>query len=206
MAKLILSSDKNVIEDIPIEKDCLTIGRLEENDIHIDSMAISSRHAKIVTMEEDAFLEDLGSTNGTFVNATQITKCALNDGDLITIGTHSLKYVRNLATDEAEQTENVVGNNGTHATSVLASLQVMNGDDSGKDIPISKKMTTLGKPGEHIAAITQRSGGFYFVHVDGGDEDSESMLNGEPVAGKGEQLKDHDVIEVAGVKMEFVTH
>ncbi len=203
MAKLTLSTEGKIVKEIPIDKDCLTIGRKKENDIHIDSMSVSGRHAKIVLIENDAFIQDLGSTNGTFVNAEKITQAHLDDGDIITLGTYSLKYVA-----EAEQVPSKKLNGSSFSTpsdQTQAHLEILDApDNQPKIIPITSKMVTLGKPGTHVAAITQRNDDYYFIHVDGGEEDAPSTVNDEPVAEK-RQLKDHDVIEVAGVKMEFRT-
>ena len=202
MAKLTLSTEGKIVDEIRIEKDCMTIGRKKENDIHIDSMSVSGQHAKIVMIEDHAFIQDLGSTNGTFVNAEKITQAHLDDGDVITLGTYSLKYV-------AEPEESGKKLNGSEysgaSDQTQAHLEIIDAPaNQPKIIPITSKMVTLGKPGTQVAAITQRHDDFYFVHVDGGEEDAPSTVNNEPVESK-RQLKDHDVIEVAGVKMEFRT-
>ena len=203
MAKLILSTEGKVVGKFKIEKDCLTIGRKEKNDIHIDNPSVSGRHAKIVMIEDHAFIQDLGSTNGTFVNAEKVTQAHLEDGDVIALGTYSLKYVA-----EAEEESSKKLNGSDHSSALdqtQAHLEILDAlDNQPKIIPITSKMVTLGKPGTQVAAITQHHDDFYFVHVDGGEEDTPSMLNDEPVENK-RQLKDHDVIEVAGVKMEFRT-
>ena len=74
MAKLILSLDGSVIKEVPLDKERLTIGRRPHNDLQIDNLAVSGEHALIVTILNDSFLEDLGSTNGTLVNGVPIKK------------------------------------------------------------------------------------------------------------------------------------
>lgn len=101
MAKLILSFDGDVVKEYELDKEVLTIGRKSENDIHIDNLAVSSNHAKVLTILNDSFIEDLGSTNGTFVGGNKVTKHALKNGESITIGKHQLKYV-NASTDNGE--------------------------------------------------------------------------------------------------------
>src|SRR5437899_1674196 len=66
MAKLILSMDNLVLKEIALAKERTTIGRKPHNDIQIDNLAVSGEHAVIVTILQDSFLEDLGSTNCTF--------------------------------------------------------------------------------------------------------------------------------------------
>ena len=90
MAKLILTFNGDKIREYPLNKECLTIGRRTDNDVRIDNLAVSGHHAQIVTILNDSFLEDLNSTNGTYVNSRPVKKHALKDGDSIAIG----KYMR----------------------------------------------------------------------------------------------------------------
>src|SRR5690606_10790408 len=93
MAKLILSMDGLVLKEIPLTKERTTIGRKPHNDIQIDNLAVSGEHAVIVTILNDSFLEDLGSTNGTVVNGNPIKKHFLQNNDVIELGKYKLKFV-----------------------------------------------------------------------------------------------------------------
>ncbi|HEX6690876.1 MAG TPA: FHA domain-containing protein, partial [Burkholderiales bacterium] len=93
MAKLILSMDGLVLKEIPLAKERTTIGRKPHNDIQIDNLAVSGEHAVIVTILNDSFLEDLGSTNGTVVNGNAIKKHFLQNNDVIELGKYKLKFV-----------------------------------------------------------------------------------------------------------------
>src|ERR671937_540199 len=93
MAKLILSMDGPVLKEIPLTKERTTIGRKPHNDIQIDNLAVSGEHAVIVTILNDSFLEDLGSTNGTIVNGNPIKKHFLQNNDVIELGKYKLKFV-----------------------------------------------------------------------------------------------------------------
>ncbi|MGH6691214.1 MAG: FHA domain-containing protein, partial [Gammaproteobacteria bacterium] len=93
MAKLILSLEGSVIREIPLDKERLTIGRRPQNDIQIENLAVSGEHACIVTILNDSFLEDLGSTNGTLVNGNPIKKHILQNNDVVEIGKYKMKYV-----------------------------------------------------------------------------------------------------------------
>src|SRR5882672_4062152 len=93
MAKLILSMDGLVLKEITLTKERTTIGRKPHNDIQIDNLAVSGEHAVIVTILQDSFLEDLGSTNGTVVNGQPVKKHFLQNNDVVELGKYKLKYV-----------------------------------------------------------------------------------------------------------------
>src|SRR2546426_12831539 len=88
MARLVLSLDGSVMAEYNMNKERYTIGRLPDNDIRIDNAAVSGHHSLIINILNDSFLEDLNSTNGTYVNGKLIKKHALQHGDVITVGHH----------------------------------------------------------------------------------------------------------------------
>jgi FHA domain len=258
MAKLILSLEGSVIREIPLDKERITIGRKAQNDIQIENLAVSGEHACIVTILNDSFLEDLGSTNGTVVNGNQIKKHILQNNDVIEIGKYKMKYVMEAATAAAapaaaEDFEKTMvmrsptkpaaaapkpaapaavkpaappspmapAASATPAPSrpaapaapaaaarpaapaepqPLAALQLLTGPNAGKEIELTKNLTTLGKPGVQVAVITRRPQGYFITHVEGANF---PVLNGKQLDAQARQLNDHDVIELAGVKMEF---
>ncbi len=250
MAKLILSLEGSVIREIPIEKERITIGRKPQNDIQIENLAVSSEHACIVTILNDSFLEDLGSTNGTLVNGNQIKKHILQNNDVIEIGKYKLKYVSEAAggratADDFEKTmvlksvrpaaaprsfgdtQAMQGPQGGVAPvagalkpppaapsapagvpkaapaaqpPVLAAVQILTGPSAGKELDLTKNLTTLGKPGVQVAVITRRPQGYFITHVEGAKL---PVINGKVIDAQARPLNDHDVIEIAGVKMEF---
>jgi predicted component of type VI protein secretion system len=85
--------DGQVLKEIPLSKERITIGRKAQNDVQIDNLAVSGEHAVIVSIMDDAFLEDLGSTNGTMVNGKAVKKHFLQDNDVVELGKYKLKYV-----------------------------------------------------------------------------------------------------------------
>lgn len=236
MAKLILSMETTVLKDIPLNKERTTIGRKPHNDIQIDNLAISGEHAVVITILNDSFLEDMGSTNGTFVNGQSIKKHFLQNGDTIELGKYRLKYVSDVPqqTSNADFEKTMILRPGAmpkmpsesaapsaapiavpvaHAAPVtpppaapsapvlpLGAIQVLSGGNAGKEMELTKTLTTLGKPGVQVAVIARRPHGYFITHVEGA---SFPVVNGTMLGTQAHQLGDHDVIELAGVKMEF---
>src|SRR5690606_40257096 len=108
MPRFILSLDGQILAEYNMTKERYTVGRLPDNDIRIDNAAVSGHHSLLINILNDSFLEDLNSTNGTYVNGKLIKKHALQHGDIITIGHHQLRYiddrVEQAVDDEFEKT------------------------------------------------------------------------------------------------------
>jgi predicted component of type VI protein secretion system len=273
MAKLILSMDGQVLKEIPLSKERITIGRKAHNDVQIDNLAVSGEHAVIVSVMDDAFLEDLGSTNGTVVNGKNVKKHFLQDNDVVELGKYKLKYVvekkpqpqaapaapaaadfektmvlrpgamkaaveqaramaaaggqpaaaqalRAAAVQQAAQSAASTGVADKDAKSAPAQatqqmpaqapagapkqqtgmIQVLSGANAGKSLELVKPLTTLCKPGVQVAVFTRRPHGYTITHVEGAQLPA---VNGQAIGNAPHALKDHDVIELAGVKMEF---
>lgn len=271
MAKLILSLEGSLIREVPLDKERIMIGRKPSNEIQIENLAVSGEHACIVTILNDSFLEDMGSTNGTLVNGNPIKKHILQNNDVIEIGKYKLKYV-------AEAPAAGQGNEDFEKTMILrappkaaaaapapakpanepapppkpstppptprpappvvkpaapaaplpaaapvaatptpsaplaaasakpaemqplAAVQILTGPSAGKELDLVKNLTTLGKPGLQVAVITRRPQGYFITHVEGAKF---PIINGKMIDAQAQPLQDHDVIELAGVKMEF---
>src|SRR5262245_10283961 len=259
MAKLILSMDGLVLKEIPLTKERTTLGRKPHNDIQIDNLAVSGEHAVIVTILNDSFLEDLGSTNGTVVNGNPIKKHFLQNNDVIELGKYKLKFVGEAAAGAAagadksdfektmvlrpaaarqpsEAPRSTPGANRAAAVQQaataaavagfadakdatktvppapqpaaaprpagqpLGAIQLLSGANAGKELELTKPLTTLGKPGVQVAVLTRRPQGYFITHVEGA---ARPNVNGQQIGPAPHALKDHDVIELAGVKMEF---
>jgi pSer/pThr/pTyr-binding forkhead associated (FHA) protein len=274
MAKLILSMDGLVLKEIPLTKERTTIGRKPHNDIQIDNLAVSGEHAVIVTILNDSFLEDLGSTNGTVVNGNPIKKHFLQNNDVIELGKYKLKFIGDAApaaagektdfektmvlrpsamkatTEQAKVAAGGASGSGpgggaqaavaqraapvqqAAATATasgfadkdakpapapaaapasspapaakpgqpLGAIQLLSGANAGKELELTKPLTTLGKPGVQVAVLTRRPQGYFITHVEGTNRPT---VNGQAIGAAPHSLKDHDVIELAGVKMEF---
>jgi pSer/pThr/pTyr-binding forkhead associated (FHA) protein len=255
MARLILSLDGQTLAEYNMTKERYTVGRLPDNDIRIDNAAVSGHHSLLINILNDSFLEDLNSTNGTYVNGKLIKKHALQHGDVITVGHHQLRYVDDQAQqapeDEFEKTmviqpsaqmekQVVQATRAAEAAATaaaareaprpppaaparrpfnptatqevdesaapalpLAKLQVLSGTFAGRELELVKTLTTLGRPGVQVAAITRRAEGYYIVHVESGKADGFPLVNGMAIGPQARKLQDNDVIQLAGVKMGF---
>lgn len=108
MPKLIITNGKEQMDEVPLTDGTISIGRKADNDIQIDDAAVSAHHAKIVTFFKPTYIKDLMSTNGTYVNGSQIQVHTLEHGDVITIGEHHIIFDREdgeMASDEPELTK-----------------------------------------------------------------------------------------------------
>jgi pSer/pThr/pTyr-binding forkhead associated (FHA) protein len=221
MGKLVVSLDGVVIKEVQITKDKTTLGRRPYNDIVIDNLAVSGEHAVLQMVGADVFIEDLNSTNGTYINGKAIKKQLLTHNDTVEIGKYKIKYLVEDGTDyektmimkpgsvppggTAGYSPTVgygasgFGNLG--ASTAPAAIKVLNGAAAGREVALSKVVTTVGKPGVQVASITKRPGGYVLAHVEG---TLRPTVNGNPLIGETVPLKNGDVIELAGTQMQFV--
>ena len=233
MAKLVLSLNGATISEHELDKESVSIGRKPDNDIMIDNLAVSGNHCQIITILNDSFLEDLNSTNGTYVNGALVKKHALQDGDQIGIGKHQIRYESPQASsgesdfektmiirpdavgmpeDESKSAqlnasvaamEKEVSSQPQAPSSQTATLEILNGANAGKELQLTKALTTVGKPGTQVAAITRRPKGYFIIHVEGGSENRTPTINGEAIGKTAHPLKDGNVIDVAGIQLKF---
>jgi predicted component of type VI protein secretion system len=236
MGKLVISLDGVVIKEVPITKDRTTLGRRPYNDIVIDNLAVSGEHAMLQASGSDLFLEDLNSTNGTYVNGKAIRRQALQHNDTIEVGKYKIKFLVD-DSDDHERTmvvppataqggsppssmfaastlpasppptlpppvDSAFGLAGTPtAPAASALIRVLNGAAAGREVVLTKVVTTVGKPGIQVASITRRPSGYAFSHVEG---TSRPSVNGAPLTAESVALRDGDIIELAGTQMMFV--
>ena len=223
MPKMIVSIDGVVIKEVQLTKDRTTLGRRPYNDVVIDNLAISGEHAVFQMSGSDVFIEDLNSTNGTYVNGKAAKKQQLVNGDTVEVGKYKIKFVAEVAGDGFEKTMMVkpaqiaalaqapaagaVASRpapmaqAATSSSGPASIKVLSGAAAGREVPLTKVVTTIGKPGVAVAAITKRQHGFVVHHVEGAGNPS---LNGAPISSDPVALKNGDLIELAGTQMQFV--
>lgn len=233
MARLILSLDGQVLAEYNMSRERYTVGRLPDNDIRIDHPTVSGHHSVLINILNDSFLEDLNSTNGTYVNGRLVRKHALQNGDVITVGRHQLRFIDTSTDDVADEFARTLvldrdgdGNAvamavppraGTAATLPAAAnepaaagrppevghLQVLSGRFAGRELVLAKALTTLGRPGAQVVAVTRRADGYHIVSVELAAGEPPPRVNGEPLGATARRLANHDLVEVAGTKMGF---
>jgi pSer/pThr/pTyr-binding forkhead associated (FHA) protein len=220
MGKLVVSLDGVVIKEVQITKDKTTLGRRPYNDIVIDNLAVSGEHAVLQMVGADVFIEDLNSTNGTYINGKAVKKQLLAHNDTVEVGKYKIKFMVEDGTDyektmimkpgarsaapSGQGTGPGFGASGFGSlgtSSSPASIRVLNGAAAGREVVLTKVVTTVGKPGVQVASITKRPGGYVLAHVEGS---LQPTVNGNPVVGETVHLKNGDVIELAGTQMQFV--
>lgn len=229
MAKIVLSMDGVILQEMLLTKERITIGRRPHNDLVIDNSAISAEHAVIVTMLRDAYIEDLNSTNGTRVNGQPVKKLFLKNNDIIELAKYKLRFVREegsqdddalfmqqvthktsdrdpvnltgaVATKRAYRDGNTVVLTGSTVQSTVV-VRVLSGPNTSKEIALTKPLTTIGKPGVQVAVITRRGDSYSLTHVEG---DTYPKVNGKSVGAGACTLASGDIIEVADTRMQFV--
>jgi FHA domain len=265
MSKLVLHLEDGTTMDIPLDQERITLGRRADNDVCLPNLAVSGEHAAVVTILDDSFLEDLGSTNGTLVNGNAIVKHFLRDRDEVDVGRHKFIYCADDNEDGSAQylsrgmaaaagdlgqqvqvAKPIVGRSkrsmgggrppknagsgkdnppgkarvakGTSAverTNVIdsqpedpiplplpkPSVKVLDGPQAGREIPLAKEQTSIGRAGVQVAVISQEGSGFRLKSIEG---DRAPLVNGQLTTAEGVDLSPGDVIEIAGSKLEFV--
>jgi pSer/pThr/pTyr-binding forkhead associated (FHA) protein len=219
MPKMIVSIDGVVIKEVQLTKDRTTLGRRPYNDIVIDNLAVSGEHSVMQMSGTDVTLEDLNSTNGTYVNGKAIKKQALQNGDTIEIGKYKIKFVHDGVPEKHEKATVISTGTATTQANAEAPLAppftapiatpapasaricVVSGAAAGREVPLVKVVTTIGKPGVAVAAITRRPHGYVVALVEGAIKPT---VNDEPLGTEAVALHHGDFIELAGTRMQFM--
>jgi pSer/pThr/pTyr-binding forkhead associated (FHA) protein len=218
MAKFILKFNNDVVDHIELRQGDMKIGRKPGCDIVLDNLAVSGEHANIFTIGGDSFIQDMGSTNGTFINNKKIVKHHLRNGDAVVIGKHTLVYLTDAtasaaASDDFAKTVIINPAANREPASAAATppparrladqqgaLFILSGANSGKRIELTKAVTNLGKTGKRTGSITRGNDGYTLTP---GDDEEIPKLNGRPVPREGMALKNGDIIEVTGTRLQF---
>jgi hypothetical protein len=199
MPQLIASVQGVEVKHVYLHKDRTTLGRKPGNDIVLDTMVVSGQHCAFdLVGVADVYLEDLGSTNGTYVNDHMVKeRTRLKDGDVIAIGPYRIKYLR------ASEEPSTFGGTlllGPESPQLHASFAVISGSSAGLEMPVVKAVTTFGKPGVSVVSVAHRRGGFFVTHLGGS---SAPLLNGVALGDDPVMLTDQDVLDLAGTRMRF---
>lgn len=212
MSKLTLSFKGRVLKVFPVLQGDMYIGSDPKCTIHIDSLAIQPRHARLHTEGSASALFDLDSPDGTFVNQQRIgAEHALKDGETIRIGKHTLAFsfeevleseieaqtVTPPVSPPAAETAETTAAVGEHRQ---AWLQIMSGQNLGKTLSLHRAMTNLGKPGVVTAVIARRSDGYFLSHLQGSHP---TLVDDQPIGDKVRKLEDGNIIQIGNIKMQF---
>ncbi len=221
-AKLIVSKNNQEVTQVHLERTVLTIGRKHINDLHLDDLSVSGTHAKILTVGKDSFIEDLNSTNGTFINGKKIQKTPIKHLDLIKIGEYELRYLNDVASvdndmektvilqagsitmDDPEKPKAVSGNPVkpvVSSDSSEARLTVMNGASKGKYLTLSKIITRVKGPQGQSNLISKKDDGYYILNTL--PADLAPAVNGKVVGVGSIKLNNGDVISMGSNQLKF---
>ena len=168
MPRMIVSIDGVVIKEVPLTKERTTVGRRPYNDVVIDNLAVSGEHAAFVMTGDDVDVEDLGSTNDTYVNGASVKRQGLRNGDTVEVGKYKIRFLHEAPGQDYEKTmifkPGMVPPLGTPsrpaplgaaAAPISAVIRVMSGAAAGREVSLQKVVTTIGKPGVAVASITR---------------------------------------------------
>ncbi|MBI4676139.1 MAG: FHA domain-containing protein [Elusimicrobia bacterium] len=164
MPKFLLKFNAAVIKEVPMAKESLTVGRKADNDVVIDNPAVSGHHCKISVQGGTCFVEDLDSTNGTYVNEKRIKKAGLHHNDVVGVARHALVFIEDtvpidpaaapapksadatVAIPPEKQAEIAAAQAATQeASQKLGVLKVLKGEVGAKEYELKGMSTYLGK-------------------------------------------------------------
>lgn len=218
MARLILRFEYRELTECAIGLNPVSIGRLPDNAMVIDHPAVSGRHARVYKDGEGYVVEDLRSTNGTYVNDKPIARQTLADGDVIGIAKHTVVFTLHggePADDRTRETRALVDSGAAPKTAIptaqgrIGKITVRSGDTGQSEYVLSAVTTMIGKADtaqirlkgwfkpQNAAAIARKGAGFTIAPMD-----ATVTVNGARISAR-RDLASGDVIEVGGVTLEF---
>ena len=209
MPQLVASVEGVEIMRARLTKPKTTLGRKRHNDIVFDNMVVSGDHCVFELQgDDDVFVEDLGSTNGTYLNGHMIrSREPLHDGDFVVVGNFRVEYLaadpaklRLVSDDTRTMSLDSIGFPGTGGVR-LACLKILSGSSAGLEVPVVKAVTTFGQPGVSVISISHRRDGYYVTAMEG---KTTARLNGKELGKDAQMLDDNDVLNLAGTEMQFM--
>jgi hypothetical protein len=205
MPQLIASVKGVEVKHVFLTKDRTILGRKPGNDIVLDTLVVSGRHCAFdLVGVADVFLEDLGSTNGTYVNDHMVKeRTQLVDGDVIAIGPYRIKYLQASGDPVSTfgETQMMTAGDSQMPSNMHASFEVVTGSSAGLEVPVVKAVTTFGKPGVAVVSVAHRRNGFFVTHLAGA---TVPLLNDRPLGADSVLLSDQDMLDLAGTRMRFL--
>jgi hypothetical protein len=199
LGKIIIARDGVIEQEVALTKERMTIGRRSHNDIVLSHPAVSGEHAVITTILDDSFLEDLRSTNGTFVNGQRIGKHFLQHGDAIKLARYQIEYLA-----DGTRPHTSARSDATvplpQAGTPPGRVEVLNGANAGKQLALTKPLTTLGRPAVQVVVISRGVDAYSIAQVEG---DAPTLVNGAVLGKQPVRLKNGDIIDLSGTQMAF---
>lgn len=205
MPQLIASVKGVEVRHVHLTRNRTTLGRKPDNDIVLDTLVVSARHCAFdLEGVADVWLQDLGSTNGTYVNDHMIReRTRLADGDVIAIGPFRIRYLQSSGEPASTfgETQMMAAADSQFPVQAQASFEVVSGSSAGLEVPVVKAVTTFGKPGVAIVSVAHRRNGFFVTHLAGA---TTPTLNEKPLGADAVLLSHQDVLDLAGTRMRFL--
>lgn len=212
MPKITIYLDSDYIQEVKLSEERTILGRRPNSDVVLDNMAVSGQHACLILQGQQVLLEDLGSTNGSFVNGQVVKLQPLQDGDVIEIGKFKIKFSADSGdgADSEESEQGLTVNASLTATPqpgpdqpaamLVGRIKVIAGPAAGRELLLTKMVTTFGKPGVAVAAITRSEQNYHLHLVEGADV---PLLNGSPIGQEPRMLAQGDQISLSGNVLQF---
>jgi len=217
--KLVICREGEIVRECFIGKHDIHIGRKNSNDIQLNDLAMSGKHACISSISGHIYIEDLGSTNGTTVNGKHIKKAILDHGDIIQVGQHQITYLNEnrakfeptmFFNAERDKTQIIFTESGESANLgsglPLGGLRQKGSHRSKPVVELRKACSTIGFQGKCLAIISRNEDHYAITAVIGEQSRRSSdipMLNGQVLDEKQHILLPKDIIKVAGFDLEF---
>lgn len=213
MPKITIRLDGGLIREVSLVKKHTTLGRRPYNDVVLENLTVSGRHARLIQEDQQVMIEDMDSTNGTYVNGHAVKRQVLQDNDTIEIGHFKIIFsIQSAARDATAEAEPSPPYDATwpqafHDIAELpvnrqGRIKVVSGSAAGREMVLTKEVTTFGKPGVAIAAITRRDANYYVHHVEGAQV---PLLNGTAVGQAPVLLRTGDQIALSGTVLQFLS-
>ncbi len=200
MAKLIIARDAQVVQTVQLKQGRTSLGRRSRNDVVLAHPTVSGAHAVVDSVAGDCFLEDLSSTNGSFVNGRRVGRHLLRPGDRITLAVFHIEFVADAADAYAPADTVAVAAATPPAGAPPARLEVLSGASAGRQLTLDKEETRLGQAGKPVALISRAADGYLLAGAAGAEA---PLLNGVALGRRAQALANGDVIEAGGVRMAF---